>query len=304
MRASHPQLVSFVLFAYNQESTICEAVESAFAQQYPALEIILSDDSSSDSTFEIMSQLRAQYTGPHRVRVRRSQTNLGLARHINAVTPEVNGTIVVLAAGDDVSLPNRVQAIVDRFSEDDEIHAVYSGYFPLYPDGVGPPSGVLRQRYTSMVEVLMSGGGVGVGATYAYHRNCLGWPGPLPEWLQSEDRLLPFRAALRGRIAHIGIPLVKYRMTQNLDSSPKRWRQESYNHPLHWTHLRSELEAAYVDGVISKAEELGMSLLIAMLRTVAPRLNDSGPSTIGRRMGFSLLRPVRKISVLVASTKR
>lgn len=36
-------LVTFALFAYNQESCIREAVEGALAQDYENLEIILSD---------------------------------------------------------------------------------------------------------------------------------------------------------------------------------------------------------------------------------------------------------------------
>ena len=41
-------LVTFALFAYNQEQYIREAVEGAFSQTYEPLEIILSDDCSSD----------------------------------------------------------------------------------------------------------------------------------------------------------------------------------------------------------------------------------------------------------------
>lgn len=44
--ASQAPLVTFALFAYNQEKFIREAVEGAFAQTYESLEIILSDDCS------------------------------------------------------------------------------------------------------------------------------------------------------------------------------------------------------------------------------------------------------------------
>jgi glycosyltransferase involved in cell wall biosynthesis len=43
-------LISFMLFAYNQEHYIRRAVEAAMAQTYSPLEIILSDDASSDGT--------------------------------------------------------------------------------------------------------------------------------------------------------------------------------------------------------------------------------------------------------------
>ena len=49
-------LVTFALFAYNQEEFIREAVEGAFAQTYEPLEIILSDDCSSDRTYEIIQE--------------------------------------------------------------------------------------------------------------------------------------------------------------------------------------------------------------------------------------------------------
>jgi glycosyltransferase involved in cell wall biosynthesis len=52
-------LVTFALFAYNQEKYIREAVEGALAQTYEPLEIILSDDCSSDRTFETMREMAA-----------------------------------------------------------------------------------------------------------------------------------------------------------------------------------------------------------------------------------------------------
>jgi len=96
-------LVTFALFAYNQEQYIRQAVEAALAQTYEPLEIIISDDCSSDSTFQVISDLAAGYTGPHTVVARRNANNLGLAAHISTVMEAVNGELVVVAAGDGVS---------------------------------------------------------------------------------------------------------------------------------------------------------------------------------------------------------
>jgi glycosyltransferase involved in cell wall biosynthesis len=63
-------LVTFALFAYNQEKYIREAVEGALAQTYEPLEIILSDDCSSDRTFETMREMAATYDGPHQVKAK------------------------------------------------------------------------------------------------------------------------------------------------------------------------------------------------------------------------------------------
>ena len=105
-------LVTFALFAYNQEQYIREAVEGAFSQTYEPLEIILSDDCSSDRTFEIMQEMAAAYEGPHEVRVRRSQLNRGISSHFKEVIEQSSGHYIVLAAGDDISLPERATASV------------------------------------------------------------------------------------------------------------------------------------------------------------------------------------------------
>ena len=76
-------LVTFALCAYNQERFIREAIEGAFAQTYEPLEIILSDDCSSDRTFEIMQEMAAAYAGAARIKLNRNASNLGIAGHVN-----------------------------------------------------------------------------------------------------------------------------------------------------------------------------------------------------------------------------
>ena len=109
---SERPLVTFALFAYNQEQYMREAIEGAFAQTYQPLEIILSDDCSTDQTFQIMQEMAAAYEGPHRVRTRRSSTNQGFAAHLNAVIAKSNGQIISLAAGDDIALQDRTLSLV------------------------------------------------------------------------------------------------------------------------------------------------------------------------------------------------
>src|SRR5690606_9493062 len=91
-------LVTFALFAYNQENYIREAIEGAFAQTYEPLEIILSDDCSTDQTFEIMQEVVLGYNGPHKVCVRRNEVNLGLAGHINSILAQAEGEFICWAA--------------------------------------------------------------------------------------------------------------------------------------------------------------------------------------------------------------
>ena len=117
-------LVTFALVAYNQERYIREAVEGALAQTYEPLEVILSDDCSTDRTFALMEQLAQDYVGPHRIVLNRNATNLGLCGHVNRVFSLATADVVVLAAGDDVSLPNRVSDTADILTQHAEVSSV------------------------------------------------------------------------------------------------------------------------------------------------------------------------------------
>jgi glycosyltransferase involved in cell wall biosynthesis len=109
-------LVTFALFAYNQEEFIREAVEGAFAQTYEPLEIILSDDCSSDRTYEIMQEMIAAYEGPHELRLRRSEVNNGTLAHFFNVVSKSQGTHLVVAAGDDISYPERTLKSIEEMA--------------------------------------------------------------------------------------------------------------------------------------------------------------------------------------------
>lgn len=105
--------VTFALFAYDQQGYVRAAVEGALAQDYDGpLEIILSDDGSTDETFDVMQQVARAYTGPHHVRLNRNNPNMGLSAHVNRVLAMAQGEIIVMAAGDDVSLPDRARESV------------------------------------------------------------------------------------------------------------------------------------------------------------------------------------------------
>ena len=99
-------LISFCLFAYNQERFIRKAVEGALSQTYSPLEIVLSDDCSTDSTFEIIKEMTDCYHGLHSIVLNRNPKNLGVGGHVNRVMEIAQGILVVAAAGDD-NIPTR-----------------------------------------------------------------------------------------------------------------------------------------------------------------------------------------------------
>ena len=109
--------VTFALFAYNQEKYVRAAIEGALAQDFSPLEIILSDDCSSDGTFAIMEDMAADYRGPHSVIARREMPNVGPVQHVLNVARLGQGEFMVLTAGDDISYPDRASALYAAWKE-------------------------------------------------------------------------------------------------------------------------------------------------------------------------------------------
>jgi cellulose synthase/poly-beta-1,6-N-acetylglucosamine synthase-like glycosyltransferase len=97
-----------VLLTYNQESYIRAAIAGALSQDYANLEIVISDDSSTDGTFDIVREMAQAYKGRHHVIVNRTRRNMGLIPHFYEALALSRGALIVGAAGDDISYPKRV----------------------------------------------------------------------------------------------------------------------------------------------------------------------------------------------------
>jgi glycosyltransferase involved in cell wall biosynthesis len=100
-------LVSICIPAYNAQRFIAETLESARRQDYPNLEIIVSDDASTDRTPEIVQAHESS-----RVRLIRQKTNLGMTGNMNAVIRASRGKYVVKLDSDDLLEPDYVSALM------------------------------------------------------------------------------------------------------------------------------------------------------------------------------------------------
>lgn len=212
-------LVSFVLLAYQQERFVREAVRSALAQAYEPLEIILSDDCSPDRTFEIMEEETEAYRGPHEVILHRNETNRGLAENLNNAWGLAHGEFIVVQGGDDISLPQRTQVLVETWRQPPQVDCVYSDVARIDGRGVvtaplvlgsapklfpGSLEGVVRSRWCAVW-----------GCSAGYSRSLLLTYGGLHPAVLAEDRVLSFWALLSRGIRYCEQVLVKYRTHEN-----------------------------------------------------------------------------------------
>lgn len=74
-------LVSICMLCYNHEQYIEASVRAILAQTYSRLEIVVSDDCSTDNTWNILQRIKEEYTGPHTFIIRRNEHNLRIIRN-------------------------------------------------------------------------------------------------------------------------------------------------------------------------------------------------------------------------------
>lgn len=214
-------LISFALFAYNQEKFIRRAVEAVLGQTYDPLEIILSDDASSDNTAAIINRLAAVYDGPHQVIVNINEKNFGLAAHINKVMRMVSGDLIIIAAGDDVSIPRRTEIIVKAWAHAGFPPAICSDFqlidendVELYDEKINSKLFLPIKNETrvhNFERFIKNSVPSLIGCTEAWRKDLITKFPPLLENVWYEDKAFSFRAWLLGEIHYVPERLVKYR---------------------------------------------------------------------------------------------
>jgi len=113
----HLGLVSVIVPAYNEEANIAATVQSLFVSDYPAVEVIVVDDGSTDDTAAIVARLNLP--GVRLIR----QANAGKPAALNTGISWARGDILVLVDGDTVFEPSALGRLVQAFA-DPEVGAV------------------------------------------------------------------------------------------------------------------------------------------------------------------------------------
>lgn len=207
-----PATVTLFLLTYNQEEYVREAVRAALAQDFSPLEIILSDDCSTDGTFEIMREEVEAYDGPHTVRLNRNPENLGITEHLNLSFRMATGELVVFAAGDDISRSDRV-TLFHRAFEDGRPPMICSDVqtISLTGEEKGGPYGPTVDLSTLSWRSTRTGIEGILGAACAWSAEVFRVFGPIEETVAYEDQVMISRALMIGSIVRIVEPTVWYR---------------------------------------------------------------------------------------------
>ncbi len=141
-------LTSIIIPAYNAGKYVGEAVESALAQTYPNIEIVVIDDGSTDDTSAV---LRPYAERGAIVYVR--QENRGLSGARNAGIRRARGEFIALLDSDDIFLPRKIERQVADLAAHPECGVSYCRAVHFY-DGDPGRTFDIAYRYYSGGEVF------------------------------------------------------------------------------------------------------------------------------------------------------
>ncbi|WP_293997904.1 glycosyltransferase family 2 protein [Sphaerotilus sp.] len=260
MSSSPAPLVTIVFLAYQQIQWVRASAEACLAQRGGPYEILLSDDHSTDGTFEALQAVAAAYRGPHQVSVRQSATNLGIGQHYNDLVRLARGELLVTMAADDFSTPDRVERLLAAWESTGRRADLVASHV-LDMDPQGQLHGVLRVddlgQWTSLAQWAEKRPYI-IGATHAFTRRLMEQVGPLDPQVFYEDQIMVFRAIAMGGAVTVDAPLVHYRR----GGTSMKPAFESPEALLRWTQRQRRRELAEMRQLLADAQILGCVPLV------------------------------------------
>ena len=268
-------LISFCQLCCNQRQWIGAALEGAFAQTYRPLEIVISDDGSTDGSAEFIQNYVAEHA-PSDVSVvfNRNPTNLGILGNWLKMSSLSHGELLIKADGDDISLPDRAEKVAMAWVADGKRAAAvcHAGY---RIDLAGRPLG-------QMPAPDLEGA---IGALMAWRRDCYTAFSPDTDYPRCvEDAIFARRAMMLGGALVIPDRLVNYRIGSGITSALRHHRTPAITG---WRVWRPSLDQAERD-----------------LAMVADRLPPGRVEEFRRKFAFERVRAENHLTLLESPSFR
>lgn len=154
MSKNNDPLVSIVIITYNSSKFIFETLESVKLQTYHNIELIVSDDCSSDNTVEICKEWiemnKSRFTGTKLIT---TPVNTGISSNCNRGLRECTGEWLKIISGDDILLNNSIEDNLEYVFLDHDISFVFSNVCEIDENGKIIRSIVVNEGQTKFANI-------------------------------------------------------------------------------------------------------------------------------------------------------
>lgn len=206
-------LVSVALATYNGEAFLVEQLESILNQDYQPIEILVSDDCSTDNTSIILQR----YAKAGKIKYFQNDQNLGYVKNFEKVISYCSGKYIALADQDDIWNQKKISRLVQSIGDNLLIHsdAVLIDQNGLQMANSFSEASKKMTLPQSLTEVLLNGSVT--GCTSLFKRELADHALPFPDRLYVHDKWIGVIAFLKNGLTYLHEPLTSYR--QHLNNS-------------------------------------------------------------------------------------
>lgn len=179
MQNRHP-LISIVVVTYNSSEFVFETLESAKEQTYQNLELIITDDCSTDNTVEICKKwLEINKDRFVRAELLTAEKNTGISPNLNRGLKVAKGEWIKFIAGDDMLLPKSIDEMIQfiTIETDKSIKFLVHGIIPFRNgtdfEVVYPPEELMQSDPNKQLIYLLKRGNSIAGCAFFLERSIL-----------------------------------------------------------------------------------------------------------------------------------
>ncbi|MFF3214132.1 glycosyltransferase family 2 protein [Streptomyces sp. NPDC002886] len=230
-------LVSVVMPVYNSASTLGAAVRSVLSQTHSDLELLVTDDRSSDGSLDLLRELAEQ---DERVLPRVAPERGGAGRARNLAIERARGEYIAFLDSDDMWLPEKTEKQL-AFAAEGDAPLTFTSYFKMDADYDGestdwiPNGRVVRARSHVDYRAMLVQDHIGA-LTAMYSRTVLGTR-LMPTMRKRQDYALWLSIMRDGADARgLAEPLAVYRAHQAGSLSSNKLSLVPYNWELYRQH--------------------------------------------------------------------
>lgn len=188
----------------NGAATVGRALADLLRQDGVDLEVIVSDNASSDGTAEVIAEVAGD---DERVRLLRQPSNIGMVGNFQGVLERAAGRYFVFAAADDGWEPTFLARLVDRLDRDPSVVVALSAVARFRPDGsevdvVRNPQVERLGWFRLALNIALARSKENLYCYGLFRREFLERAFIVPD-VVAGDRLLVMQFALAGRLAYV-----------------------------------------------------------------------------------------------------
>lgn len=213
-------LVTFIVPAYNHASYIRLCLDKIAEEPYPAKELLIIDDGSTDRTADVIRAWIAEKTRAFPVEFI-SRPNQGVTRTMNELIAKARGVYLRPCSSDDYVIPGTLQPMLDLLEQRPEKRLVFGDAIVIDQDNRQISSSTIFAHYRGRKENYATDDGLReevvrrwslAGPVQFSRRDLFAEIGGYDETLKIEDWDMMLRVVARNYAVFLDQPVAAYRV--------------------------------------------------------------------------------------------